>query len=132
MAITITQGTEIGTAYSLDQISEISAIAKAHNLPLHMDGARFANAMVSLDCSPADMTCGAALIWCLWRHKNGCWCAEALIVFDQALTEAFHFYRKRAGQLFSKTRFVAAQFEAYFEDDLWSNLRATLMKAQNG
>lgn len=123
MAITITQGTEIGTVYSLDDIAAISTIAKTHGLPLHMDGARFANAMVSLECSPADMT---------WRNgvdmvsfggtKNGCWCAEALVVFDKALTEAFHFYRKRAGQLFSKSRFVAAQFDAYFEDDLWVNL----------
>lgn len=123
MAITLTQGTEIGTAHSLDDITAMHDVADRHGLPLHMDGARFANALVHLGCSPADMTWRSGVdMVSFGGTKNGCWCAEALVVFDKDLTEAFHFYRKRAGQLFSKTRFIAAQFEAYLQDDLWLNL----------
>ena len=119
-AISITQASEIGTVYSLREIEAISAVSREYKLPLHMDGARFANALVALDCSPADMT---------WRRgvemlsfggtKNGCWCAEAVVLFDPERATEFAFHQKRAAQLFSKSRFVAAQFEAYLSDDLW-------------
>ena len=120
MAVSLTQSTEIGTLYSLEEIAAIAALAKRHGLPLHMDGARFANALAALDVSPADMT---------WKRgvdaisfggtKNGCWCAEAVVMFDLERAKELAFMRMRAGQLFSKSRFVAAQFEAYLRDGLW-------------
>ncbi|MEM7068572.1 MAG: low specificity L-threonine aldolase [Pseudomonadota bacterium] len=121
--VSITQTTEAGTYYSLEEIAAIGNIAKDNDLATHMDGARFANALVALGCSPADMT---------WRNgvdmvsfggtKNGCWCAEALVVFDDALARDIEYVRKRMGHLFSKTRFITAQFEAYFNDGLWLEL----------
>ena len=121
--ISITQATEAGTIYSLDEIEAISSIARANDIPLHMDGARFANALVKLDVSPAEMTWkrGVDMV-SFGATKNGCWCAEALVVFNQELIEHFQFVRKRAGHLFSKTRFISAQFEAYLNDDLWLRL----------
>ncbi len=119
-AVSITQATEIGTLYSLDDIDRISSIAKAHRLPLHMDGARFANALVALGTTAAEMTWkrGVDMV-SFGGTKNGCWCAEAVILFDLDRANEFAFIRKRAAQLFSKSRFIAAQFEAYFEDGLW-------------
>ena len=123
IGITLTQLTEAGTVHSLDEIRAISAIAKQKELPLHMDGARFANALVSLGCSPAEMTWKSGIdILSFGGTKNGCWCAEAVIVFNKALDGQMPFLRKRAAQLFSKSRFVAAQFDAYFEDGLWLDL----------
>jgi threonine aldolase len=120
VGVSITQATEIGTIYSLDQIGEIAGICRRNKLPLHMDGARFANALVSLGCTPAEMTWKAGVdMVSFGGTKNGCWCAEALIIFDAHLASEFPFIRKRAAQLFSKSRFIAAQFEAYFEDGLW-------------
>jgi threonine aldolase len=119
-AITITQSTESGTVYSLDAITEISALAKRHKLPLHMDGARFANAMVSLGTTPAEMTWKRGVdILSFGGTKNGCWCAEAVVLFDLDRARELTFLRKRAAQLFSKSRFIAAQFDAYFKDGLW-------------
>ena len=119
-AVSITQATEIGTVHGLDQIRAIADICRAHDLPLHMDGARFANALVSLDVSPAEMTWKQGVdVLSFGGTKNGCWCAEAVVFFDPARAADFAFIRKRAAQLFSKSRFIAAQFEAYFEDGLW-------------
>jgi threonine aldolase len=119
-AISITQSTEAGTVYSLDDIAEIAAIAKKYALPLHMDGARFANALVSLDATPAEMTWKRGVdLLSFGGTKNGCWCAEAIVLFDPAQADELAFIRKRAAQLFSKSRFIAAQFEAYFKDGLW-------------
>ncbi|RUM24016.1 low specificity L-threonine aldolase [Rhizobium vallis] len=122
-AVSLTQATESGTVYSLAEIDAIAAVSKAHRLPLHMDGARFANALVSLDTTPAEMTWkrGVDLV-SFGGTKNGCWCAEALVLFDRSKAQEMHFMRKRAGQLFSKSRFVSAQFDAYFAGDLWLNL----------
>ncbi|WP_192357130.1 threonine aldolase family protein [Mesorhizobium mediterraneum] len=120
MAVSITQSTEVGTIYTLNEIARISAITKHHKLPLHMDGARFANALVALDTTPAEMTWkGGIDILSFGGTKNGCWCAEAIVLFDLDRARELAFLRKRAAQLFSKSRFVAAQFEAYFKDDLW-------------
>jgi threonine aldolase len=120
MAVSLTQATEIGTIYQLDEIAAISAIARRHGVPLHMDGARFANALVALDTTPAEMTWkrGVDLV-SFGGTKNGCWCAEAIVLFDLAKARELAFVHKRAAQLFSKSRFVAAQFDAYFRDDLW-------------
>ncbi len=120
MAISVTQATEIGTVYGLDDLDAVADVARRHGLPLHMDGARFANALVSLGCTPAEMTWkrGVELL-SFGGTKNGCWCAEAVVLFDPAKAQEFAFIHKRAAQLFSKSRFVAAQFEAYFGDGLW-------------
>ena len=119
-AISITQATEVGTVYSLDHIRSIAAIARQHAVPLHMDGARFANALASLQATPAEMTWKSGVdIVSFGGTKNGCWCAEAVIMFDLDRAREFGFIRKRAALLFSKSRFIAAQFEAYFEDGLW-------------
>lgn len=133
-AITITQSTEVGTVYSLDAISEISGLAKRHGLPLHMDGARFANALVSLGTTPAEMTWKRGVdILSFGGTKNGCWCAEAVVLFDLDRARELSFLRKRSAQLFSKSRFIAAQFDAYFSDGLWletarhSNAMATAL-----
>ena len=123
MAVSITQATEIGTVYAPDEIDAIAAVCRGNSIPLHMDGARFANALVSLDMSPADMTWKRGVdIMSFGATKNGCWCAEALVVFDPGKARDLPFIRKRAAQLFSKTRFISAQFEAYFADGLWLDL----------
>ncbi len=123
MAVTLTQATESGTVYSLKEIEAIASIAKSHKLPLHMDGARFANALVSLEVTPAEMTWKRGVdLLSFGGTKNGCWCAEALILFDLARAHEMHFLRKRAAQLFSKSRFITAQFEAYLAADLWLEL----------
>lgn len=123
MAVSITQATEVGTVYGLGQIQAISAICKSHDIPLHMDGARFANALVSLNCTPAEMTWKVGVdVVSFGATKNGCWCAEALVFLNPAQAKDLPFIRKRAAQLFSKTRFIAAQFEAYLDNGLWLDL----------
>lgn len=119
-AVTITQASEVGTVYAPEDIAAISAICKEHGIALHMDGARFANALVSLDISPAEMTWKRGVdVLSFGGTKNGCWCAEAVVFFDPEKARDFPFVRKRGAHLFSKSRFIAAQFEAYFADDLW-------------
>lgn len=119
-ALSITQATEIGTVYSTEEIRAIAGIGKKHGLPLHMDGARFANALVSLGVSPAEMTWKSGVdLLSFGGTKNGCWMAEAVVLFDTSRAAEFAFFHKRGAQLFSKSRFIAAQFEGYFGDDLW-------------
>jgi threonine aldolase len=121
-AVSLTQSTEIGTVYGLEDIAAIAEVCRSHSLPLHMDGARFANALVALETTPAEMTWRRGVdVVSFGATKNGCWCAEALVFMDPARAEGFPFLRKRAAQLFSKSRFISAQFEAYFRDDLWLN-----------
>lgn len=123
MAVSITQATEIGTLYRPDEIAAIAAIARQHRLPLHMDGARFANALAALQLTPAQMTWQLGVdIVSFGATKNGCWCAEALVFMDPDTAKDLPFIRKRAAQLFSKSRFIAAQFEAYLQDGLWLEL----------
>ncbi len=119
-SVSITQATECGTLYKLDEITAIKAQADARGVPLHMDGARFANALVSLDVTPAEMTWKAGVdVLSFGGTKNGCWCAEAVVFFDPERAKGFEYFRKRAGHLFSKSRFVSAQFEGYFENGNW-------------
>ncbi len=119
-ALTITQATECGTVYSVEEIGALSEQAKRIGLGVHMDGARFANALVHLDVSPAEMTWKAGVdMVSFGGTKNGCWCAEALVVFDPGKRQEAEYLRKRSGQLFSKSRFIAAQFNAYLDDDNW-------------
>src|SRR5690606_6832295 len=122
-AITMTQATEVGSVYTLDEIDAVAAIARANGLPLHMDGARFANALAALGATPAEMTWKRGVdILSFGGTKNGCWCAEAIVFFDPAMASELPFIRKRTAQLFSKSRFIAAQFEAYLKDGLWLEL----------
>ncbi|MBD8893800.1 threonine aldolase family protein [Roseibium litorale] len=119
-AVSITQASEHGTVYSLEEIRAIKAQAESRRLPLHMDGARFANALVSLGVTPAEMTWKAGVdVLSFGGTKNGCWCAEAVIFFNQEAARSFEYLRKRAGHEFSKARFVSAQLEGYFENGNW-------------
>ncbi|MCL2933452.1 MAG: low specificity L-threonine aldolase [Trichodesmium sp. MAG_R03] len=119
-AVSITQATEAGTVYLPEEIGEIAKITHGHNLYLHVDGARFANAVVSLDCAPADITWRAGVdVLCLGATKNGAMAAEAVIFFNQDLAKTFAYRRKRSGHLFSKMRYLSTQLEAYITDDLW-------------
>ncbi|TYC60558.1 low specificity L-threonine aldolase [Rhodobacterales bacterium] len=118
--VSITQATECGSVYSLDEIGAIREAARSRSIPLHMDGARFANALATLGCTPAEMTWKAGVdVLSFGATKNGCWCAEAVVFFDLEAARGFQYLRKRAGHLFSKSRFVAAQLEGYFENDNW-------------
>lgn len=134
-AVSITQATECGTIYTLDEIAAIKAEATARKIPLHMDGARFANALVALGVTPAEMTWKSGVdVLSFGATKNGCWCAEAVIFFDLEAARGFEYFRKRGGHLFSKSRFVSAQLEGYFENDNWldtarhSNAMAQVLK----
>jgi threonine aldolase len=119
-AISLTQATEAGTAYKPAELGAIGEVARRHGLGLHVDGARFANAVVHLGCSPADLTWRAGVdILSFGATKNGALAAEAVVVFDKAKAVTLGYRRKRGGQLWSKMRFLAAQFDAYLADDLW-------------
>ena len=122
-ALTVTQLSECDTAYTLEEIAALAGVARGHGLGVHMDGARFANALVSLGCTPAEMTWKAGIdIVSLGGTKNGCLAAEALVVFKPDLAREIGFRRKRAGHLFSKMRFLSLQLEAYLAGDLWLRL----------
>jgi threonine aldolase len=122
-ALSLSQATEHGTAYTSAEVAELSRIAKAHGLRVHMDGARFANALVHLGCTPAELTWKAGIdLLSFGATKNGAMMAEALVVFDAALAHELGRRRKRAGQLLSKMRFVSAQLEAYLDGGLWLRL----------
>ena len=132
-AVSITQATEFGTVYSLEEIAAISAIAREHRLPLHMDGARFANAMAAAGCSPAEMTWKSGVnILSFGGTKNGCWMAEALVFFDRDMAREMPYLRKRSAQLFSKSRFIAAQFDAYLEGNRWLDLASHANRMADG
>jgi threonine aldolase len=119
-AISISNVTELGTVYSVKEIAGLSAVAKAKGMKLHMDGARFANALVSLGCTPAEMTWKAGVdVLSFGGTKNGGMIIEAVVFFDTALAEDFLYRRKRAGQLLSKGRYLSAQMLAYLKDGLW-------------
>lgn len=118
--ISITQATECGTVYSLEELHQISDFAKSRHLSLHMDGARFANSLVTLDCTPAEATWKAGIdVMTFGSIKNGTMAGEAVIFLNKKYAENFDFIHMRAGQLLSKMRFFACQFLAYLENDLW-------------
>jgi threonine aldolase len=119
-AVSLSQATEAGTVYKPDEIAAIAKWAHAHGLKVHMDGARFANAAVGVGAAPAEITWRAGVdILSFGATKNGALAAEAVIVFDAGIGKEMLFRRKRAGHLFSKSRFFAAQFHAYLDGDLW-------------
>ena len=122
-ALSITQATELGAIYTLDQVKHLTAMAHEAGIGAHMDGTRFANAVARLGCTPAEASWKAGVdILCLGATKNGAMAAEAVIIFDAAKAWEFELRRKRGGHLFSKMRFVAAQMDAYLADGLWLSM----------
>lgn len=120
LALSISQATELGTAYSVAEIGALTTLAHKAGLKCHMDGARFANALVNLGCTPAEMTWRAGIdVLSFGGTKNGAMILEAVVFFDAALAEDFLYRRKRAGQLLSKGRYLSAQMLAYLKDGLW-------------
>ena len=123
-AISVTQASEYGRCYRPEELAEIGALAGERNLGLHVDGARFANAVAFLGCTPAEAV-GPAQALSFGCVKNGGMNAEAIVFFDPALADVVRYRRKRAGHLQSKGRFLAAQLLAMVEGDVWlDNARA--------
>ena len=124
-AISISQATEIGTLYRADEIAALAEAARRHRMALHIDGARFANALVAIDgASPADLTWRAGVdLLSFGATKNGCLGAEAIVLFPSERTAGVArelvYRRKRGGHLLSKGRYLSAQLEAYLSNDLW-------------
>ncbi|MBL9050666.1 MAG: low specificity L-threonine aldolase [Tabrizicola sp.] len=123
--LSLTNVTEAGTVYTPAEIAALTALARARDLPCHLDGARFANALVATGATPAEMTWKAGIdVLSFGGTKNGCLGVEAVVLFDPSKAWEFELRRKRGGQLFSKHRFLSAQMEAYLTDGLWLNLAA--------
>ena len=121
--VSITQITEKGHSYSVEEVQAISNVAKTYGLALHMDGARFTNAIVARNASPADMTWRAGVdALSFGGTKNGLMGVEGVIFFDPKHTWEFELRRKRGAHLFSKHRYLSAQMLAYLTDDLWLDL----------
>jgi threonine aldolase len=118
--VSITNASELGTVYSPTEIQAISDLIRPRGMKLHMDGARFANAVAGLNCSPADLTWKSGVdVMSFGATKNGAMMLEAVVFFDSGLAEEFSHRRMRAGQLISKGRYLGAQMLAYLKDDLW-------------
>ncbi len=119
-ALSLTQQTECGTVYGVDEVAALCEVARGHGIGAHMDGARFANALVHLGCAPADVTWRAGVeVLSFGATKNGALAAEAIVVFKPELARELGYRRKRAGHLLSKMRFVSAQLDAYLDGGLW-------------
>lgn len=118
--ISLTQPTELGTLYTVDELMAIAEVARKYQLKIHMDGARFANAVVSMNKTPAEITwkCGVDVL-CFCGTKNGMALGEAIIFFNKELAEDFAYRCKQAGQLASKMRFIAAPFLGLLETGAW-------------
>jgi threonine aldolase len=125
-AVSLTQATDLGAVYSLDEIRAIAEVAKARGLRLHMDGARFANATARLGCSPADATWRSGIdIMSFGATKNGGALCDAIVVFTPEIAEIVAVQLRRAGQVWSKMRFASAQLIAYVENGLWLDMAGT-------
>ena len=119
-AISISQATEFGTVYKRDEIAAIANLARRHKLFLHMDGARFANAIASLNCAPKTVTWEAGVdVLCFGGTKNGVAAGELVIFFDKKISREFDYRAKQAGQLVSKMRFLAAAWLGLLTDNVW-------------
>lgn len=128
--ISITQSTELGTLYTLDEIREITSYAHENDLLVHMDGARIANAAAAMDIGFYEMTGGAGVdLLSFGGTKNGMMYGEAVVFFDPQMAAQFKYQRKQGMQLASKMRYISAQFGAYLENGLWKKnaLHANLM-----
>ncbi len=129
--VSLTNVTERGTVYSAAEISALASVAKEYNLPVHLDGARFANAIAATGASPAEMSWKAGVdALSFGATKNGAMGVEAVIFFDPKHAWEFELRRKRGAHLFSKHRFLSAQIAAYLEDGLWLEL-ASMANAAN-
>lgn len=118
--ISVTQSSELGTVYSLENLEEIHQVAQKHGLKVHMDGARFANAVASLDISPSEITWRVNVdVLCFGGTKNGMPVGEAVVFFDKSLSEEFGYRCKQAGQLASKMRFISAPWVTMLESGGW-------------
>lgn len=121
--LSLTNATENGTIYTPAEVAELAAIAHADGLPVHMDGARFANAVAAAGCTPAQMTWEAGVdALSFGGTKNGLIGVEGVIFFDPKHAWEFELRRKRAGQLLSKHRYLSAQMQAYLDGDLWQKM----------
>jgi len=131
-AVTVSQASEWGTVYGLAELRALTAVAHGLGLRVHMDGARFANAVAALGCSAADASWRAGVdVLSFGASKNGALAAEAVVVFEPSLAAELAFRRKRSGHLWSKMRFLSAQLLAYLENDLWlANARHANAMAQ--
>ncbi len=136
IVISVTQATELGTVYTLDEIRELTRFAHDNNMFVHLDGARLSNAAVSLGASFKELTSLSGVdAVSFGGTKNGMMYGEAVLIFNSAMAEGFKYLRKQAMQLASKMRFIAAQFIAYLENDLWkenaahANKMARLLEA---
>ncbi len=119
-AVSLTQATEFGTVYRLDELAAIADVARSHRLKIHMDGARFANALVTLGCSPAAATWRVGVdVLSFGCSKNGGLNADAIVVFNPDLVEGLSYRIRRSGHTWSKMRFPAAQLLAYVQDELY-------------
>lgn len=118
--ISITQATELGTVYSINELEDLKIIAEKYNLRIHMDGARFANAIVTLKCHPSEITWKTGVdVLCFGGIKNGLAVGEAVVFFNKTLAEEFDYRCKQAGQLSSKMRFIAAPWIGLLEKGTW-------------
>ncbi|WP_187428294.1 Low specificity L-threonine aldolase [Roseobacter fucihabitans] len=118
--VSITQVTERGSVYTVEELNALCAVAKSYDLPVHLDGARFANALVALGCTPAEMTWKAGVdVVSFGGTKNGCLGVEAVVFFDPAKAREFELRRKRGAHLFSKHRFLSAQMAGYLAGGAW-------------
>lgn len=121
--VSITQITEKGTVYTISELEALTAVAKEFGVTTHLDGARFANAIITLGCTPAEMTWKAGIdCVCFGGTKNGLMGVEAVVFFDPSHAWEFELRRKRGAHLASKHRYLSAQIEAYLEGDLWHEL----------
>ena len=119
-SVSITQSCETGVTYKLDEILKINQVAKENGMKIHMDGARFSNAIASLNKSPAEATWKLGIdVLTFGGTKNGCMDAEAIIFFNPSDVNNFQYLQKRSGQLLSKARFLSSQLDAYITDGLW-------------
>jgi len=123
VAVNLVQATDLGAVYTTEEIKRLSDLAHAKGLNVHMDGARFANALVHLGCSPAEMTWKAGVdILSLGVTKNGGLLSDAIVVFNPDIADKIGFHLRRGGMIWSKMRFASAQVLAYVENDLWLRL----------
>jgi len=135
--LSFTQPTDMGTIYALDDIAAVVAVAKTRGLRVHVDGARLANALVALECTPADMTWRAGVdVLSLGATKNGALSSEAIVAFDERAADELVYRTKRAGHVTSKMRFQSAQLIAYLTDGTWlrkaSNSNARMAELATG
>lgn len=123
--LSLSNASELGLVYDPAEIAALAEVARRRGMAVHVDGARFANAVISAGATPAELTWKSGVdVLSFGGTKGGCLMAEAIVLFDTSKAEALGYLRKRAGQLISKHRFVAAQFDAWLDGDHWLDLAA--------